>query len=312
MPKPLHQFIFLLLLPFAALPAHYALAQTPASTTAVVDAEYERYKKQGDDFFKAGEYLSARRQYQNCLEVPGFDNDVYAKGQINKCAVGLTMSQQADSTKRQEKNPEALRLYGELLKLNPDDALTKTQLTDLYEREGNKLFNQKQYLVAKTNYTEALRYATATKKETLSIQIENIDRILNTPPPPPPKPSKRVGLKLFTGAVAVGAGAYAFLLRDDYQSKMGALSQISQTFDPNNTGVIDNPDNYQQYAGAYAAAEAAQRKNGLFKACVGVAAVAAVAELYLLIRKPKVKSRVSTLRWKPASQSWGLAASYIF
>lgn len=310
MPKLLHLFIFLLLLTGAVLPARHTLAQTPV-TTAIVDEEYERYKKQGDDFFKAGEYLSARRQYQNCLEVPGFDNDVYAKGQINKCATGLTMSQQADEAKRQGKNPEALRLYGELLKLNPDDALTKAQLAEYYERSGNQLYAQQKWAEAKDQYNQALKYTT--RQETILLQIRNSEK--NLEPKVPvfvQRPPKRIGLKLFTGAVAVGAGAYAFLLRDDYQSKIGALSQVSQTLDPNNTGVIDNPDNYRQYTDAYAAAEAAQAKDGLFKACLGVAAVAAVGELYLLIHKPKVRSRASTLHWKPSSQSRGLAVSYTF
>ena len=286
------------------------MAQTPTSA-AVVDEEYERYKKQGDDAFKAGNYLRARQQYQNCLEVPGFENDAYAKEQIAECTTGLTLSQQAEAARQQGNNPESLRLYNQLLNLNPDDAITRARLAEYYEREGNQLYAQQKWAEAKNRYTEALKYTD--RQETLLLQIRNSEENLKPKVPVSvQKPANHIGLKLFTGAVAVGAGAYGFLLRNDYQSKIGTLSQVSRTVDPNNTGVIDSPDSYRQYSDAYTAAEAAQQKNGLFKACIGVAAVAVVAELYLLIHHPKPKSSANTLRWKPSSQSWGLAVGYTF
>ena len=301
MTKSLHQLILFLLLAFVSSPSVRGFGLVSIASL-VVDDEYDRYKKRGDDYFKEGKYVEARRQYQNCLEVPGFENDSYAKEQIQECTTGLTLRQQANDALQQGKGPEAVRLFGQLLNLNPNDALTKVQLADYYEREGNRFFNQKRYLEAKNNYTEAVRYATSTKNETLSIQIQSIDKILY------PKPSKRIGLKLLTGAVAVGAGAYAMLLRSDYQSKMSTLNQLGQSADPTGSGTIDNPDTYRQYNEAYTAAEAAQQKNGLFKACIGVAAVATVAELYLLIRKPKPRTRA--LNWYPSSTSWGLAVTF--
>ncbi|GAB3641212.1 tetratricopeptide repeat protein [Spirosoma arcticum] len=301
MTKSLPKLILFLLLSVVLLPSIRALGRAPAAAI-VVDDEYDRYRKRGDDFFKEGKYFEARRQYQNCLEVPGFENDPYAKEQIEECTTALTLRQQVDEAMRQGKGQEAVNLFTQLLNLNPDDAITKVQLADYYEREGNKLFNQQRYLDAKYKYRESLSYATETKKEILSIQIANIDKILY------PKPSRRIGLKLLTGGVAVGAGVYALLLRNDYQSKMGALSQISQTTDPSGTGVIANPDSYRQWKAAYDAAEAAQRKNGLFKACLGVAAVATVAELYLLMRRPKPRARA--LNWHPSSTSWGLAVTF--
>ncbi|MFD2937110.1 tetratricopeptide repeat protein [Spirosoma flavum] len=301
MSKPLHQFILFLLLSFVLLPSARVMGRG-FSVAVVVDDEYDRYKKRGDEFFKEGRYVEARRQYQNCLEVPGFENDAYAKEQIAECTTGLTLRQQADDALRGNRGPEAVKLFGQLLNINPDDAITKMQLADYHERIGNQLFNQKRYLEARTNYTEALKFATATKRESLVIQIQTIDDIL--------KPSKRIGLKVFTGLVAVGAGAYAYLLRNDYQSKMSTLNQISQTADPTGGGVIANSDTYRQYNEAYDAAQAAQQKNGLFKACVGVAALATIAEIYLLVHKPK--PRTTALQWKPSSQSWGLAISYTF
>jgi tetratricopeptide (TPR) repeat protein len=294
----------------AVLPIRTSMAQAPTSA-AVVDEEYERYKKQGDDAFKAGNYLRARQQYQNCLEVPGFENNTYAKEQIAECTTGMTLSQQAEAARQQGNNQEALRLYNQLLNLNPDDALNRSLLAEYYEREGNQFYAQQKWAEAKNRYTEALKYTA--RQETILIQIRNSEENLKSKTPVyVQKPAKHIGLKLFTGAVAAGAGAYAFLLRNDYQSKIGALSQISRTVDPNETGVIDTPDSYRQYSGAYRAAEEAQQKNGLFKACVGVAAVAVVAELYLLVHHPKAKSSANALHWKPSSQSWGLAVGYTF
>lgn len=301
MTKRLHPFILFLLLSFVLSPSHHVLAR-PSTATVVVDEEYDRYKKRGDDYFKEGKYAEARRQYQNCLEVPGFENDKYAKEQIDECTTALGLRQQVDEATRQGKRQQVADLLGQLLNLNPDDAITKTQFADYYEREGNQLFNQKRYVDAKNSYSEASKYASATKKESLAIQIRNIDELLR------PKYPKRIGLKVFTGLVAVGAGAYAVMLRSDFQTKKDALNRISQSADPNNTGIIDNPDSYRQYEEAYNAAESAKSKNGLFTACIGVAAVATLAEVYLFVHKPKPRP----LTWHPSSQSWGLAIRYTF
>ncbi|GAB2517748.1 tetratricopeptide repeat protein [Spirosoma aerophilum] len=303
MHKLLHPFILVLFLTLVLQPSIRAVCR-PSGGVVIIDDEYDRYKKRGDDFFKEGRYVEARRQYQNCLEVPGFENDRYAKEQIAECTTGLMLRQQADDAMRQNKGPEAIKLFGQLLNLNPDDAITKAQLGEYYERQGNQLFNQKRYVEAKNGYKEALKFATSTKKESLLIQLQVIEDILF------PKPSKRIGLKALTGVIAVGTGAYALLLRSDYQSKLSTLTQINQTADPTGSGIIANPDTYRQYNEAYTAAEAAQQKNGLFKACIGVAALATIAEIYLLVHKPK--QRTSALQWKPSSQSWGLAVGYTF
>ena len=85
MRKPLHHVIFLLLFSCSVFPVSHALGQV---TSTVVDEEYARYKKRGDDLFKDGKYFEARRQYLNCLEVPGFENDAYAKEQIEASSTG--------------------------------------------------------------------------------------------------------------------------------------------------------------------------------------------------------------------------------
>lgn len=302
MTKKLHQLTLLLFFSVATVSALPVWGR--GASVTITDEEYDRYKKRGDDYFKEGKYTEARRQYQNCLEVPGFENDKYAKDQIQECTTGLALRQQAEDAMRQGKSQQAVDLLGQLLNLNPDDTITKTQFADYYERQGNQLFNQKKYLEAKRNYSEATKYASETKKETLGIQLRTTDELLR------PKYPKRVGLKVATGIVAVGAGAFALLLRSDYQSKLSTLNQISQSADPGGTGIIDNPNTYRQYNDAYSAVESAQQKQGLFTACIGVAAVATLAEAYLLIHKPK--PRPHALNWHPSTQSWGLAIRYTF
>ncbi|WP_338874420.1 hypothetical protein WBJ53_02260 [Spirosoma sp. SC4-14] len=301
MPKLIYLFVFYVFLSTSSV---LALSKTLLLASAIsIDDEYDRYKKKGDDFFKEGKYAEARRQYQNCLEVPGFENDPYALEQIKKCTSGSALRQQVTDAFAAKNNQAALQALNQLLGLNQDDPITKNQLADYYEREGNLLFNQKNYLKARESYIQALKYAT-TRQETLRLQIRNIDNLL--------KPASHTGLKVAVGAVAIGAGIYAVLLRNDFQTKMGTLSQVSQTVDPTGSGTIANPTAYQQYLDAYNAAESAQQKNGLYKACIGVAAVATVAELYLLIHKPKKPVRATGLHWQPSSQSLGVAATFTF
>ena len=284
----------LLLLAAPTLPAAWATDAYPITTTSA-DDEYDRYKKKGDDLYREGRYLEARRQYQNCLLVPNFENDPYAKEQIENCTRGLALRQQADDALQQGKGADAVNLYKQLLTVNASDAVTKAQLADYHERQGNTLFNQNRYAEARSQYQQALSYTT-TRQGTIQLQLDNINRLT--------KPPKYVGLKVATGAVAVGAAAYAAFLHSDFQKKRNALLDLNQRFDPTNSGSIGPIEQFQQQEAAQNAAEDAQRKNGLFKACVGVAAVATLAEVYLLVRKPKAKPTAWQVH--PAAESWGL------
>jgi len=292
MRKPV--LFLLLLLAAPTLPAAWATDAYPITTTSA-DDEYDRYKKKGDDLYREGRYLEARRQYQNCLLVPNFENDPYAKEQIENCTRGLALRQQADDALQQGKGADAVDLYKQLLTVNASDAVTKAQLADYHERQGNTLFNQKRYAEARSQYQQALSYTT-TRQGTIQLQLDNINRLT--------KPPKYVGLKVATGAVAVGAAAYAAFLHSDFQNKRNTVVQLGQTADPTNSGSIGPDDQNRQYQDAYDAAQAAANKNGLFKACVGVAAVATLAEVYLLVRKPKAKPTAWQVH--PAAESWGL------
>ncbi len=303
MTKPVYLLVSFLLL---TAPMVSAVAFDRASvTTSVADEEYDRYKKRGDDFFKEGKYQEARRQYQNCLEVPGFENDAYATKQIDECSKALSLRQQATEALKQNKNQEAIQILNQLLTRNPGDNISREQLADYYEAQGNQLSNQKNYTAAREIYTQALKYATTTtRQESLRLQIANTSNVQ--------RPAKNIGIKVFTGLVAVGAGAFAVLLRNDYQNKLNTLNQISQTADPTGTGIISDDGLYQQYNAAYGAVESAQKRNSLYKASLGVAAVATIAELYLLLHKPKKAPRTTGFHWQPSSQSLGVAVHYTF
>lgn len=296
----------LLLLLFLSL-ARPALSATWApnpigAARAAMDDEYDRYRKKGDDFFREGRYLEARRQYQNCLEVPNFENDPYATEQIEKCTKGIAIRQQADAALQNARTDEAVDLYKQLLTFNADDAGAKAQLSDYYERLGNSLYNQQKYAEARSQYQQALQYS-LTRQETLRLQIYNSEA--NLRPKVVTRPPRQLGLKLFTGAVAVGSAAYAVFLRNDFVSKKNTLIELGQSLDPTNSGMIANRDQWQQYEAAFNAAQAAQQRNGLYKACLGVAAVATLAEVYLLIKKPVFKR--SAWQLQPSTESWGLA-----
>ena len=114
-----------------------------------------------------------------------------------------------------------------------------------------------------------------------------------------------------TGVVAVGATVYALLLRSDYVVKKNTLDQISLGAEnPVLPGTIDNADTYNRYKAAYADAQAAGKKQGVYVASVGLAVVATLAEMYLLRNSSKRVKKMIT--WKPSGYSVGLAFSYTF
>ncbi len=299
MPKII--LLFFLVLARPALAAVWSPTPTGVAHVAA-DDEYDRYRKKGDDFFREGRYLEARRQYQNCLEVPNFENDPYAREQIEKCTKGIAIRQQADAALQNARADEAIDLYKQLLTFNADDTGAKAQLSDYYERQGNSLYNQQKYAEARSQYQQALQYS-LTRQETLRLQIYNSET--NLKPVVISRPNRQLGLKLFTGAVAVGSAAYAVYLRSNFIAKKNTLVELEQSLDPTNSGMIASRDQYQQYEAAYNAAEAARKQFGLYKVCLGVAAVATLAEVYMLIKKPLLHH--NAWRIQPASESWGLA-----
>lgn len=354
--------LFISTLPSACLALHNVSAFW--TNTRSVDDEYDRYKKKADDLFKEGRYSEAIKQFANCLEVPGFEKDVYATTKIEQSNRCIDLRQRAEAALNAQKGAEAVALLQQILVINVNDPITKSQLTDYWSDEGNTFYSQQKYAEAKSAYSEALKYTS--KKDILTIQIRNSEQFLKQQqaaqvPKENPKPAvtqdqsqwantttkpqkqvpvpkikndvatdntspkrtetkptistnqftpRRTGLKVAVATIGVGAGIYAFMLNSQYKSKINALNEVSKATDSDSDDLIMSQADFTKWQTAYSEAETARSKNGLFKACVGVAAVAAAAEVYLLIRKPKVVAK--GLSWKPASQGWGLAVQYTF
>lgn len=141
-----------------------------------VDEEYDRYKKRGDDFFAQGDYQNALKQYRNCLEVPNFDNDPYAKGRIILVTKLTKLREDATKLLNSGKGEEAVVLLKQILTENPNDPITKVSLTDYWSDEATKLYAQKNYVEAKKRYQEALQYAA--KPDLIRVQIQNCDEFI--------------------------------------------------------------------------------------------------------------------------------------
>lgn len=122
------------------------------------------------------------------------------------------------------------------------------------------------------------------------------------------RPPRQIGLKLLTAAIGTGAGAYALALNSQFTTKKNALTEAARTADPDNNRIITDRAEFTRWTTAYSEAQDAQNRNGLFRVCIGIAAVAALTETYLLMHKPKGPRRHVSV--KPASTAWGLALHY--
>lgn len=315
MQKHLRRFLYasltLLLVSQAPLLAQTTPGQSTQQTT---DDEYTRYRQRGDDFFKAGRYEDARRQYRNCLEVPQHEEDTYAKQRISLCDQCLSLMQQATAAGQQTNNADMVARLTDVLAINPTDPIANGRLADLYLSQGNQLFQQKQYEQAKLNYGQGVAYAKAegnlAKQSTLELQIRNSEQQLKSPVITYYTP-KRTGLKIALGLLAVGSGYYAYTLRNDFVTQRDAYNAVAKTLDSDGDNIINTRDEYQPYSQAYNSLEAAQKKQGLYIACLSVAAAATLADLYLFVKKAKPRQAIG---WhvKPASTSYGLAVGFRF
>lgn len=320
-----------------------------------IDDEYDRYKKRGDDFFVQGEYQKAIAQYQNCLEVPNFSNDLYAKERITLANKLATKRQDAFKLLDTGKGEEAISLLKEILESNQNDPITKTALTEYLTSEATKLYTQKNYSAAKARYREAVKYAA--KPDLLLVQIQNCDdfikneqKIVQAPPvikdpikeetkivekpkspsvtkeAPSPKvekktpepitslefkPKRRIIPKIVFAAIGLGAGGYAYLLNNQYQSKLSTLNSIAAATDPDADNLILTPAEYGQWRSAYDDVKNAQSQSSILKTCLGVAAGAAIVEIILLISKPKQR-KLTGFHLQPGNQNIGLAIQYRF
>jgi tetratricopeptide (TPR) repeat protein len=307
-------------------------------TTAVADDEYDMYRKKADEFFKTGRYAEARRYYQNCLEVPGFEKDEYATQRIELTTRCIVLLGQADEALQGQNDTLLVGTLKQVLALNATDMQVLTRLIEHYELKGNEQTNANQLANARLNYIQALDYAKTAgnrvKMSTLDVQIRNLDARLEqreteqenrmrTTPRGGPVTVTRVEqpdlervtvqvpvLKVGLGMAAIGIGLYAYSLKHDFDQKATALRQFEADNRLTELSEIGPPGLWNDYRKVREAAEAAQDKQGLYRLCVGVAAVAAIADVYLWVRKPK--RRPIGFFWKPAPVGYGLAVGYQF
>ncbi|MCY7350491.1 MAG: tetratricopeptide repeat protein [Cytophagaceae bacterium] len=300
--KQLLPLYLLLVALFVAAPSR-ATTKTTFKMYALMDDEYDRLKKSGDSLFVRGEYERAKFKYESILlVVPGYEEDAYAKGRIELSQKAITLRKQASDALSQNKGPEAIQLYQQVLVINPSDPITKGYVTEYWSAEGNKLYNQKKYREAKTRYQEALRYAP--NQEYLQIQLKNIERFIGYKP--------LTGLKIAVGVVGIAAAVQAVLTRSGIQTKLDDLNALSTTVDPDGDGEILTSPLYDQWRKAYDEAKDAKAKESMVTVYAGVAAVAVVAETILLLRKPKRAVPTKGLSWQPAARGVGLSVRYTF
>lgn len=312
--------------------------------SGLADEEYERYKKRGDAYFEKGDYQNAIRQYRNCLEVPKFENDPYAKGQIELCQKLLKLREEAFKALDEGKGGDAVASFEQMLIENPKDSLTKVNLTDYWTVEADKLYKEQNYEGAIERYKKALKYAArpsfiemqiqnsesfikykkeqaekaaaAKKNENPEIEtkVENLDPIIissgSLDSQKLVKPKRRIGAKILAAVVGLGAGGYAYSLNNQYQTKLDKANSMGKTADPDGDNVILSSGEFNQWQTAYQAATAAKNDRSKFMASLGVAGAAAITEI-ILFALPKSK-KTTGLSLGAATQSSGLAVRYIF
>lgn len=328
-------FLFLL----AAWP-RLATAATPIDRSRIsiqyIDEEYDAYRRKGDTFFKAGRYSEARQQYQNCLEVPGFENDEYAKGRIEVTTRCLALLQQADDALQNQNDTLVVQTLQQVLNLNPADELLISRIAEHYELEGNNLFANDRLIEARTYYVRAATYArqirNRVKMSTLDTQIRAIDvrldqlenereAFLRTAPRRLPKampalpvksrvdPTKPL-LKIGLAVITAGSGLLAYSLGHDFEVKKEQVERLNAEFDLNNDGILDKPDQSGTYKDATEQLQKAAEQQGLYRICLGVATAALLGEAYLFLHKPQ--PRPTNLFWRPSATSYGLTIGYRF
>lgn len=301
------------------------------------DDEYDRYKKRADEFFDRGDYQNALRQYRNCLEVPTYENDPYAKGRIALAEKLLKLRQEAYQSLNAGKGEAAVGLFEQMVAENPKDSITKVNLTDYWTGEATKSYAHQEYGKAKVQYREALKYAT--KPALIEMQIQNSEAFIKLKAEQAAEsaqpvinkeseskatfdPSKsptsggeirrksHAGIKIAVAAVGLGAGAYAYTLNKQYQTKLDEVNRIGRVNDPDGDNVILTAGEFDQWQTARQAAADAKRKRAKFVASLGVCGVAAITEVVLLALPGKRKP--TGFSAGASTGSVGLAVRYTF
>ena len=157
-------------------------SNTLVSVGIIVDDEYDQFRKQGDELFKAGQYEKALKKYLSCLEVPGFERDVYAIGRIEGCqkaielkaevmrSLDTTLDALGGSSPSSTKDvfvsdslfisqfEKVLTSFQAILKLNPEDASMRELAFTYWSAKGNQAMNKRSWEQAREWFEKALEY----------------------------------------------------------------------------------------------------------------------------------------------------------
>jgi tetratricopeptide (TPR) repeat protein len=150
-------------------------------STIIFDDEYQQFRKQGDELFKAGQYEKALNKYLSCLEVPGYERDVYAIERVDVCRKAAEMKSEVmrsleatldvlGSSSSESKDmfvkdslfigqfEKVFISFQAVLKLNPEDASMRELAFTYWSAKGNQAMNKRNWAQAKEWFEKALEY----------------------------------------------------------------------------------------------------------------------------------------------------------
>ena len=132
----------------------------------------DKYRRQGDSLFKAGNYLLAIKKYKSCLIFK--EKDEYSVNKIKAIDDIFNKMRIAANLANASKNPEAIDIYRKILLLNPDDVESKRGMLPLLETEADKQLSEGQEDAAAQILTEIIGYADAAKRVTLEAKLKQL------------------------------------------------------------------------------------------------------------------------------------------
>ncbi|MEI7587008.1 hypothetical protein [Runella sp.] len=120
--------------------------------------------------------------------------------------------------------------------------------------------------------------------------------------------SHPISLKIGVAVLGIGAGAGAFLIRSNFTDKQTKLNSLNTSLKQDSKGQLLTQADKNTWDTAYQETLSA-KKAPLFNALVGVAALSAGYEAYLLLTKRKVNRQLS---FSPSRQNMGVALTINF
>ena len=260
-------------------------SNTLVSVGIIVDDEYDQFRKQGDELFKAGQYEKALKKYLSCLEVPGFERDVYAMERVDVCRKAVEMKLEIERLNGLGQLEDATASIDALLILNPVDEQTRNTVFTYWLNKGNQAMYRKSWQEASDNFIKALAYKADGDVEKKLQRCENMLADGKVVRPPASKeaveiksPSSGVPLKVAMTGVAIGGVVYAISLNNGWKTSLEAITNAQSRGER------------IQYITAYQEAENYRAKLGIRNASVVAAVLAAGIDTLLFVRKPKTSS----------------------